>query len=122
MKKIAISNLTALDCSTISDIIKFSAKKMDRPNEITAMTTWRRKDGFTFYHGMVGSPLFNPRIILTARYKTTRFTLAPIDGKISDKDLDLIISMIKLENGSPNFNLVVQNMRDAGKLAEFEII
>ena len=121
MKNVPIKKLNDLDLSTVARIRDFAKRTMERPNEVVNLSPARRKDGFTFYIARTGSPLFKPGIILTARYKERFMILSPISGTSTEADLTLLMDMIQLEDGEPNFKQVSENLKASGKVTRTEI-
>ena len=122
MRRISKEKLNAMDLTTVSEIQKFARQNLDYPNEITGLATYKRKDGLTFYVCTTGSRFFRPGFILTARHKNIRLTLAPIPGTATEKDLELMISLIKVKDGIPNFQEISNDMKASGKVLRTEIV
>jgi len=121
MRKVPNKKLNHMDLTAILETQNFARRNLDHPNEINSLSTYKRKDGLTFYICTTGSKLFSPGFILTARYKNNRLTLAPISGSATEKDLEHLISMIKVREGIPNFLEVSADMRACGKVSMTEI-
>jgi hypothetical protein len=121
MRKVPNTKLNNMDLTAILETQNFARRNMGYPNEITGLSTFKRRDGFTFYICTTGSKLFKPGFILTARFKNKRLTLAPITGAATEKDLELLISMIKVKDGVPNFQEVSSDMQACGKVLRTEL-
>lgn len=121
MRKVPNTKLNYMDLAAIQETRNFAKRNLDHPNEVNSLSTYKRKDGLAFYVCTTGSKLFRPGFILTARYKNQRLTLAPISGGSTEKDLELLISMIKVKDGIPNFLEVSADMRACGKVSMTEI-
>ena len=121
MRKIPIEKLNAMDCAAIQEARNFAKRKLDHPNEISLATTYKRKDGLAFYVCMTGSPLFRPGIVLASRYKNKGLTMALISGIATERDLELLMDLIELKNGVPNFQEVSTHLRARGKVVDAEI-
>lgn len=121
MRKVPNKKLNHMDLTAILETQNFARRNLEYPNEITALSTFKRKDGMTFYICKTGSPLFKPGYVVTARFRDIRMTLAPISGATSDKDVDLILDMIRIKNRVPNFQEVKDKMQAAGKITKSDI-